>query len=120
MSKPRVYGFCEAGCKWRVPHYDEINAKSIKKDVTLSSSSWSSRIYTWEDEDITDTCPIEIIPQTSITDAQLKALQKANIIGGTQIGADATSGTTGSIQLVAKGTVPTIDIPVTFIIRGDL
>ena len=22
MSKPKIYGFCEAGCKWEVPHKD--------------------------------------------------------------------------------------------------
>lgn len=24
-DKPRVYGFCNAGCKWEVPHKDELN-----------------------------------------------------------------------------------------------
>lgn len=24
MSKPSIFGFCEAGCKWEVPHKDEI------------------------------------------------------------------------------------------------
>lgn len=119
-SKPKIYAHCDAGCKWEVPHKDEVNVKSTSHDVTLLSTAWSNGVYTWECEDITATCPIELLPQSSITVAQLKALQKVNIIGGVQIGTDEETGTAGSIQLVAKGTVPTVDIPVTFIVRGDL
>ena len=42
----------------------------------------------------------------------VKILLAANIIGGTQ--------EFGSIEFLAIGDVPTIDIPVTIIIRGDL
>ena len=42
----------------------------------------------------------------------MEALSGAMIVGGTQAA--------GSIQLVALGDVPTIDIPVTIIIRRDL
>ena len=119
-NKPKIFGYCDAGCKWEVPHKDEVNVKSTSYDVTLLASAWSNGIYTWEHEDITATCPIELLPQSGITSDQLKALQKANIVGDTQIGTDADSGTVGSIQLVAKGTVPAVDIPVKFIVRGDL
>lgn len=119
-NKPKIYGYCDAGCKWEVPHKDEVNVKSTSYDVTLLASAWSNGIYTWEHKDITATCPIELLPQSGITSDQLKALQKANIVGGTQTGTDADSGTTGSIQLVAKGTEPAVDIPVKFIVRGDL
>lgn len=117
---PKIFGFCNAGCKWRVPHYSEINVKSKTYDATLYASSWSNGVYTWNNDEITATCPIELLPQVGITDKQLEALQKANIIGGTQIGTDTNAGTTGSVQLIAKGTQPTVDIPVIFIIRGDL
>lgn len=46
------------------------------------------------------------------TARQLEALSGAMIVGGTQAA--------GSIQLVALGDKPTIDIPVTLIIRRDL
>lgn len=117
-DRPKIYGYCDAGCRWEVPHKDEVNLKSTSYDVTLLATAWSDGVYTWEHEGITNTCPIELLPQSNITAEQLKALQKANIVGGTQIGTSA--GKTGSIQLVAKGTVPAIDIPVTFIVRGDL
>lgn len=119
-DRPKIYGYCDAGCRWQVPHKDEVYVKATSHDVTLFATAWSNGVYTWTHEDITATCPIELLPHSGITDVQLKALQKANIIGGKQIGTDDDTGTTGSIQLVAKGTVPTIDIPVTFIVRGDL
>ena len=28
MNKPKVYGFCDAGCKWRVPHYSEFETSA--------------------------------------------------------------------------------------------
>lgn len=86
--------------------------KSVSETVTLISSSWSDGKYTYSNAAITTTNPIEMIPNKDITSDQLKALQKANIIGGTQ--------KAGSIELVAMGTVPTISIPVDFIIRRDL
>lgn len=119
-NKPKIYANCDAGCRWEVPHKDEVNVKSTSYNVTLLASAWSGGVYTWENEAVTATCPIELLPQSGITETQLKALQKANIIGGTQIGTDANAGTTGSIQLVAKGTVPTVNIPITLIVRGDL
>lgn len=119
-NKPKIYANCDAGCKWEVPHKDEVNIKSTSYKVTLLASAWSDGVYTWENEAITATCPIELLPQSNIAEAQLKALQKANIIGGAQIGTDANAGTTGSIQLIAKGSIPSVDIPVTFIVRGDL
>lgn len=112
MSRPKIFVYCEAGCPWEAPHKDEVFKKSIIRDVILSASAWSGGIYTWEYEAITSACSVEFIPQSGITSAQLKALQKANIIIGEQ--------TEGSIQLVAFGTVPAIDIPVEFIVRRNM
>lgn len=90
--------------------------KSQSEDVILSASLWggveSPYTLPYSNSNITTTNVIELIPSVSITADQLKALQKANIIGGTQ--------TSGSIVLKAMGTKPTIDIPVTMIIRGDI
>lgn len=88
---------------------------STKVNTTLSASSWTSaKKYTITISNITATSPVELLPRENggVTQAQLEALSAAMIIGGTQAA--------GSIQLVALGDVPTIDIPVTLIIRRDL
>lgn len=87
---------------------------SHKKNVTLLASSWSNKRYTLADEFITSTNIIELLPRENngITYDQLMELGNAMIIGGTQ--------STGSLELVAMGTTPSNDIPITIIIRGDL
>ena len=89
-------------------------AKSIKVSETISSTGWSNKIYTINNSNITATNVIELLPRENngTTQAQMEVLSGAMIIGGTQA--------VGSIQLVALGDVPTIDIPVTLIIRSDL
>ena len=90
------------------------NLKSTKVNMILTASSWSSGQYTIANDNITATCPIELLPRENggITKDQLEALSSALIIGGTQA--------IGSIVLKALGDVPSIDIPITLIIRGDL
>lgn len=88
---------------------------STKVNTTLSASGWSTaKKYTLSNSDITTTSAVELLPRENngITQAQLEALSGAMIVGGTQA--------EGSIQLVALGDVPTIDIPVTIIVRRDL
>ena len=87
---------------------------SVKVNTTLAASGWSSGVYTISNENITVTCVVELLPRENngITQEQFEALAAAMIIGGTQAA--------GSIQLVALGDVPTIDIPITLIVRGDL
>ena len=89
-------------------------AKSIKVSETISSTGWSNKIYTINNSNITATNVIELLPRENngTTQAQMEVLSGAMIVGGTQA--------VGSIQLVALGDVPTIDIPVTLIIRSDL
>lgn len=88
--------------------------KSVKVNTTLTAASWSGNVYTISDSNITATCPVELLPREAggITTEQVEALVYALIVGGTQAA--------GSIQLVAHGDVPTVDIPVTLIIRRDL
>ena len=89
--------------------------RSTKVNLTLYASSWSTaKKYTISYADITATSAVELLPRENngITQAQLEALSGAMIVGGTQAA--------GSIQLVALGDKPTIDIPVTLIIRRDL
>lgn len=78
--------------------------------ATLSASSWSSGAYTYSNTAITADSIIEIIPATSITAAQLEAFQLANVVG--------TAQAAGSVTMKAFGTIPTVNIPVVFIIRG--
>lgn len=90
-------------------------AKSTKVNTTLSASSWTTaKKYTLSNSNITATSAVELLPRENngITQAQMEALSGAMIVGGTQAA--------GSIQLVALGDVPTIDIPVTIIVRRDL
>lgn len=89
--------------------------RSTKVNTTLYASSWTTeKKYTVSNADITATSAVELLPRENngITQAQLEALSGAMIVGGTQAA--------GSIQLVALGDAPTIDIPVTLIIRRDL
>ena len=89
----------------------EKTDKSTSVNITLTSTNWSSGIYTYTNSAITATNIIELYPASTITSTQFEALQSANIIGGTQ--------SAGSIQLKAMGDVPTIDIPIVLTIRQD-
>lgn len=87
--------------------------KSVTIHTTLFAENWEDNAYKWENENILSKDQvIELIPRATITSDQLSALQYANIVG--------TSQTVGSITLTAYGELPTMDIPVTFIIRGDV
>ena len=88
---------------------------STKVNTTLSASGWSTeKKYTISNANITATSAVELLPRENngITQAQMEALSGAMIVGGAQAA--------GSIQLVALGDKPTVDIPVTLIIRRDL
>ena len=88
---------------------------STKVNTTVSASGWSTeKKYTVSNANITATSAVELLPRENngITQAQMEALSGAMIVGGTQAA--------GSIQLVALGDKPTIDIPVTLIVRRDL
>lgn len=89
--------------------------RSTKVNTTLYASYWTTaKKYTISYADITATSAVELLPRENngITQAQMEALSGAMIVGGTQAA--------GSIQLVALGDKPTMDIPVTLIIRRDL
>lgn len=85
--------------------------KTTAKQITLTAASWSSGSYTISDSLITASSIQEIIPATSISADQYKALVKASIV--------ATGQSVGAITIKAFGTVPSIDIPVTIIFRGE-
>lgn len=86
------------------------------KQITLSADGWHSADghHWWcriEDTLITATSNQEIIPATTITLDQLKALQKANLFCNAQF--------EGGFNLLVTGTKPTVDIPITVIFRGE-
>lgn len=88
------------------------SSKTTMVEHTLSASGWNSKVYIWSNANIVSTTQIvELLPSQSITATQLEALQAANIVG--------TAQAVGRITLTAYGATPTIDIPVTFIVRGD-
>lgn len=98
--------------KTSIADYIENLTTSTTEDVTLSASSWSDATYTISSDKITATSNQEIIPATSITADQYKALASAMIVDSGQVA--------GSLTLTALGTVPTIDIPVRVIYRGTI
>ena len=95
---------------------EEVEANCVKRSVfsthTLVASSWTDKTYALNVEGVTDTSVQEILPDVYITPEQLEALQGANIVDGGQL--------TGVLVLKAFGDVPTIDIPIRVVLRGDL
>lgn len=85
--------------------------KSTTKTATLAAASWSGNTYTLALSGITAKSNQEILPGLNITAEQLEALQGANIQDGGQA--------SGSMTLKAFGDVPTIDIPIRVVLRGD-
>ena len=85
--------------------------KTTTKNITLTAASWSNGSYTISDSLITASSIQEIIPATNISADQYKALVKASIV--------ATGQSVGSITIKAFGTVPSINIPITVIFRGE-
>lgn len=92
---------------------NSLNSKMVttKKNITLTSSGWSNGTYTISDSLITASSYQEIIPSESITSDQMNALQRASLVQTAQAG--------GSITIKAFGTVPSIDIPIIVIFRGE-
>lgn len=92
--------------------------KSILTSAVLDKDNWINNTYTLTETDVTALAAVtaatiwEILPGLSATDAEIEALQAANLLDGGQ--------STGSITLRAKDGAPAIDVPIRIIIRGDL
>lgn len=100
-----------AGLNDTVKNYIDTRTAYAVVPLTILAATWGSTV-TITDEHITATNNVIMIPGSSITKAQLEALQKANCQGcGTQ--------SAGSITFKVFGDVPTIDIPVKLIIGGN-
>lgn len=87
-------------------------SKSTRVDRTITVADWAAGSFYLSSSAITANSVVELIPGQNVTLAQLEALQAAQIVGGTQ--------EAGKILIKCLGTKPTVAIPVTFIIRGDL
>lgn len=82
-------------------------------NATLTSTGWSGSSAPYSQtltiDGVTSSSIIEVVPQSNITTAQVNAMANAMIITGTQ--------STNSMTLKAFGTKPTINLPITVIIR---
>lgn len=85
--------------------------KSTTVSITLYAETWNNGAYTITNDRITSTSNQEIIPAVGITAEQYKALGAAMVVDGGQ--------SAGSLTLKALGTVPTINIPIRIIYRGE-
>ena len=91
----------------------DSSSKSIVVEDTIEANRWSTNLYTWQSNNITSVEQIiELLPSTEINVEQLEALQSANIVG---VGQEV-----GNVTFKAYGDIPTINIPVIFVIRGDV
>ena len=90
--------------------------KSTVMEETLAADSWTGSeapfTYTLTVEGVTETSIQEILPSISIVTEQLEALQSANLQDGGQFA--------NTIVLKAFGDVPTINIPIRVVLRGDM
>ena len=84
---------------------------STTVNMTLYAETWNNGMYTITNDLITSTSNQEIIPTVGITAEQYNELNAAMIVDGGQ--------SAGSLTLKALGTVPTIDIPIRIIYRGE-
>ena len=92
--------------------------KSVLATAVLDKDNWVNDTYTLTGSDVAAISAItaatawEVLPGLSATDAEIEALQEANLLDGGQVA--------GSITIRAKDGAPAIDVPVRIIIRGDL
>lgn len=98
---------------------DSLATKASKSKVssyTLSKSGWSgsAKPFTFTLNNVTGVTKnnnVELVVPSNISLAQVEAYQSAAIVTGTQA--------VDSITLKAFGEKPTIDLPITVIVRGD-
>ena len=79
-------------------------------DDTLYAANWVNNTYTISNINVTATSNQEVTIGLNLTDVQKDAWNDAVIEDGGQ--------TTGSFTLIARGDVPTVDIPIRVIFRG--
>lgn len=85
--------------------------QTTTKSFTLSASSWADGSYTISDSLITASSNQEVLPALDITSDQYDALASAKIVDGGQ--------SAGKMILKSLGDVPSADIPIRVIFRGE-
>ena len=85
---------------------------TVERFCILYASEWTGNTYTLGVNGVTTTSVQEILPALNINDEQLEALQAANLIDAGQ--------NTNAIILKAHGEVPTVDIPLRVLVRGEI
>lgn len=91
-----------------------LDWKTVTK--TIYSSSWTNTTpstYTISDAAIKSTSIVQIVPGYNITSTQIDAFVAAKAV--LNASADQIN---GSIKLTAKGTKPSVDVPVILVISG--
>lgn len=99
------------------------NANNITKlnskiqNITLTTSGWSGSAapysYTVSNSNVTSTTQvIEVMPSNGATNNQLQAYLNAGLCGG-------VTGS-GTITFKAFGKKPTVNIPITIVVRGEI
>ena len=86
--------------------------KSAMSTATLLAANWVGSTYTLNLPSASALAAVEILPGLAISELALEALQMANLQDGGQ--------SAGSLSLIAFGDVPSVDIPLRLIVRGDL
>jgi len=96
--------------------FNQKAAKSTSTTVNLSASGWNTSgtypTYTVSNASVTATNVVELVPVMTISKTALEAYMDAHII--------CTAQAIGSFTLTAYGDKPTVDIPLTMILRGDI
>lgn len=97
-------------------YVDKKAGKSKVLSYTLSSTGWkgSAAPFTFTLNNaigVTDSNNVELVVPSDISLEQVESYQSAAIVTGTQAA--------NSITLKAYGEKPTIDLPITVIVRGD-
>ena len=101
----------------QITSWDGKSNKSTSHKITLQASQWTGSEapfnYSITIPGMNDSKNWEVTNQTNplMTDAELTAFGEAKIIAGSQ--------TTDTVNLIAYGTKPEINIPILIIVRGD-
>ena len=88
-----------------------VAEKSTTVEATLLASGWAEGEYTLIVDGVTADSYQEVLPALGISGEQLAALQSANIQDAGQ--------REDAMVLKAYGEVPTIDLPIRVVLRGD-
>ena len=87
------------------------NISSVTKVITLETAKWEDKTYTISDALITATSNQELLPPVDVSADQLKILTAAQLVDAGQ--------SAGQMKIKAFGKVPTADVQVRVIFRGE-